>query len=172
MHQAAARSIWSKMRSALWLGIPLGLLQMAILFVGAVQVSLPWLGRLSWEPAILLGALFYLLLPAIEGFRTARQGAGARACASAGWLVSYISLLVVFLSLVIILIVILLSPHAPPPPHSIHITSFFAAIIVAGVFLVILLLNSLGMLVAYLGGFLGGKLGQRHKGGAYALHGH
>lgn len=119
----------------------------------------------------MLGALFYLLLPAIEGFRIARQGARARESAMAGGLVGYISLLVVFISLVIILIVGLLSPHAPAPAHSIHITPLFAAIIVAGLFLVILLLNSLGMPVAYLGGFLGGMLGQRHKGANYAVHG-
>lgn len=172
MQQAVAPSIWSKIRSALWLGIPLGLLQIAILYVGVAQVSLPWLGRLSWGPAITLGALFYLLLPVIEGFRTARQGARARESARAGWLVGYISLLLVFLSLVIILVVGLLSPHEPLQSHTIHITPLFAAIIIAGIFLSIILMNSLGMLVAYLGGFLGGMLGQRHKGDAHALHGH
>ncbi len=172
MHQAAARSIWSKIRSALWLGIPLGLLQIAILYVGVAQVSLPWLGRLSWGPAILLGALFYLLLPVTEGFRTARQGARARESAKAGWLVGYISLLVVFLSLIIVLIAGLLSPYEPPQPRALHITPLFAAIIIAGIFLSIILMNSLGMLVAYLGGFLGGRLGQKYKGDAHALHGH
>lgn len=172
MQTPARRSVWSKMLSALWLGIPLGCLQIAIIwFIGIVQVSLPWLGRLSWGPAILLGAFFYLLLPAIEGFRTARRGAKVRESASAGWLVSYISLLVVFISLVIILIVGLVSPHKPAPARAIIIPPLFAAIIVVGLFLVILLLNSLGMPVAYLGGLLGGRLGQRHRGDNHALHG-
>lgn len=180
MQTTATRSNWSKIRSALWLGIPLGLLQIAMAWfglTGLLQIDVVGFGPVSgWGwPAFVLGALCSLLLPAIAGIHAARQGAEETEGARAGRRVGCVSFIVCTLPVIILFVGALTSTPQPNPPNT-GGYGYAAASALIGGFVVVLFLitlfNGLGVVVAYLGGFLGWKLGQRYKEDNHALHGH
>jgi hypothetical protein len=143
----------------LWWGIPLGLLQVGIILNGFFFTIM----QLGWTPSIALGALFYLVIPAIAGFFTARRHReGAFTGRSLGWKIGACSLLVViFFALVIVVAYLLTLPHAASGSIGSRFSPLEIALLLGTLFFALIVLNSFGLLLGLVGGFFGGWLGRR-----------
>lgn len=163
MRLTSRRSRWLGLRLALWLGVPLGLVQ---LFLGLVAL----LGKLDWLLCALLGALLYFALPALAGFRASGSHIyaaqlmeeGQTAGSHAGCLVGKISLLVVVIA-GCVFSVLLFTYSSDPNPNGpfYHPLPVLGFIIYAMAFFFVILFNALGAVIAYFGGWVGGGLADR-----------
>lgn len=140
-------------------GIPLGLLQVGLILNGFFVPVM----QLGWTPSIALGALFYLVIPAIAGFFTARRNReGAFTGRSVGWKIGACSLLVVIMfSLVMGVAYLLTLPHAASGSIGSGFSPLEIALLLGALFFALLVLNSVGLLLGLVGGFFGGWLGRR-----------
>ncbi len=148
----ARRSPRPRIRFALWLGAPLGLLQ---LLLGWLALT----GMLDWLLCVVFGVFLYFLLPAIAGVRAAQlaeegQTAGGRA----GCLVGQISLVVVTIPACGLAVLLLVYAHVQG--QQLAILSALGYLYV-GVLFIIVFFNVMGAVVGYFGGWLGGTLAGR-----------
>lgn len=155
----------------LLLGLVLGLLQVLLLLgLSALQAPIKPASLGWWW--LLVGALPYLLLPALAGFLAARQPTGAESPVGEGCLVGSIGVLLPTIAGVVIAVIQL--TIAPPEdtcssPLGICHTAF-PGLIWAAVLLLVFLLGVGGVVGGLLGGWLGGLLGKRSRPAAGNLH--
>ncbi len=142
-------------RRIILLGLALGLL-LALLLEGTAFQRL-WL--ISSEAGVAVGALLYLLFPALEGFLTARQGGDSRAGTRSGRWVGGIGIIPPAIDLVAHAVIWLVNR---PECSSIACGLFYSPQFILAITLYSLLLQGMGsVLGGLLGGWLGGQLGQR-----------
>ncbi len=135
------------MRRGFLFGLPLGLLQLALVFLEA-------LFRIDWYLMLLVSYLLYLVVPVWPGRSAAQQAGKITAGAGAGWLVGFISASFVGLALLAWLI---LFPPMPTPEGR----NPGAAVLGVVIIFFILVFNFLGTLLAWIGGAIGGALARR-----------
>lgn len=149
---------WLRWGRVLLLGMVLGMLQFLLLTQAAALEQ--W--SASSLPAVAIGALLYLLIPALAGFLAARQSGGASSGTGSGCLVGGIGLLAI--AVASILANALTPPPPPPPPCPPDCPrlppKFFTTLEGEGIFYIMLLEVLGGVAGSLLGGRLGGVLGQ------------
>ena len=159
MQPSSSGSRWAWLGPTLWWGIPLGLIQAGIILNGFFFTIMP----LGWTPSIALGALAYLVIPALAGFFTAqRHGESAFQGRSVGWKIGTCSLLVVILFALVMEVAYLLTlPHAASGSIGSGFSPLEIGLLLGTLFLALIVLNSIGLLLGQVGGFFGGWLGRR-----------
>src|SRR5215470_4428551 len=127
MHVSSRGSRWAWLGPTLLWGIPLGLLQVGII----INVLFVTIVQLIWPESIVLGAVLYLLIPAIGEFFNARRiGRQAFEESIAGLRIDACSIFVVSIGAVGMLVVALATPPPPPQPHTFVISRPVAAVVV------------------------------------------
>jgi len=157
----ARRNRWLRWVRVFFFGVLLGLFQLGLLLRG--QQLEEWATTLM--PVVAIGALLYVLIPALEGFLAAWQSEDASSWAGAGCLVGVIGFLV--LAVGFTLEAILTTPQCQSGPnvhgfcgHGLGGGTLLLAAIAIIIF--IFFMEGIGSVGGgLLGGWIGGLLGER-----------
>ena len=159
MQSGPARSRWRKWLRwgrVLVLGLALGGVQILVLFVARPLEQ--WATNL-W-PSVALSAFFYLGIPTLEGFLTARRTEEAFSAVTMGCLVGAIGFFVIAILAAVISVQLLNPPRLVCPPDCPRLY-FPPSLIIGLLILPIVVVEGLGGVAGgLLGGWIGGLLGR------------
>jgi hypothetical protein len=157
--RARSRRAWLRCGRILLFGVTLAALQ--LLLIAALGLLQSW--SFIWLPAIILAALFYLLIPALAAFFAARQSSSDTSEGGVGCFVAGISFLLI---VIVVMGAFALTPNAvqtPCQPHCRLGAGALAQALAMQALIIFCLIEGAGGLVGgLLGGWLGGLLGRRY----------
>jgi hypothetical protein len=154
MQPYPARSRKSPLFQAAGFGLLLGLLQLLLVFFG--------IARFGQTTVIVIGLILYLVIPMLAGLRARSSPENSMAGAGAGCVTGVVSACIVMLALIIAVVIAL--SKIPPPDASHPLAHPFPQppSAIASIFLALaFLVNSTGVLLALIGGILGGLVSRK-----------
>jgi hypothetical protein len=152
---------------AMWLGIMLGTIQAVLFFL---VMGGFWFNNFGWS-FIVSATFFYLLIPALEGFLSARRNADVYAGVGAGGLAGGTSIPTFIIGAIIASVVLLNLPDPGCPPNCpgpyffsleyFRAIDYFRESVPILIFVAAIVAGIGGLGGGFLGGWMGSNLGQR-----------
>ena len=148
VHVIRARTITFFQR--IGIGILLALIQLGLVFLG--------IPRFNTISVLIVGLALYLVIPGLAGFRASRRRERASTGLVTGFVIGLTCAIIIMLVLFVLVVIAL---NAPPPVTTGRFVPIPVAFVAFYVIALAFFLNSLGVLLATLGGWLGGFAGRR-----------
>ncbi|HKV59596.1 MAG TPA: hypothetical protein VJO32_14980 [Ktedonobacteraceae bacterium] len=130
------------------------------ILLAPIQLGLVFLGipRFNTISILIVGLVLYLVIPGLAGLRASRR----RERASTGLVTGFVTgLICAIIIMVVLFILVAIALNTPPPVNRGRYVPLPVAFVAAYIIVIALFLNFLGVLLATLGGWLGGFIGRR-----------
>lgn len=132
------------------IGILLALIQLGLVFLG--------IPRFNTIAVMIVGLALYLVIPGLAGFRAARK----RERASTGLVTGFVTgLTCAIIIMLVFFVLVVIALNTPPRVTTGRYVPIPVAFVAAYVMVIALFLNFLGVLLAAIGGWLGGFTARR-----------
>lgn len=134
------------------------------ILLGAIQLILLYLSinHLNVTTTIIVGMILYFVIPGMAGLRSARHSEPVAAGITAGFVTGLTCAIIIMLTLIILAIIASIVPPPPSPPTSRYIP-ISASSIIAYIIIMAFMLNLVGVMIALIGGALGGFIGRQWR---------